>query len=404
MGTNKNRQSYQPETIIFNEGELGDCAFIVEKGEVCLSILVNGKPVLISTLHEGQIFGEMALLDDHLRCATAKTTQETDLLVIPRDNFQEKINSSDQFIRLMLNVTLERYREMRTRLNQTLRLNKVDEQDLLEQENKRQQAQVLSTAQQLEQENELRQALENKQFELYFQPIIALNIDKIIGCEALIRWNHPKKGLISPNQFITLSEQTGFIEPLGLWIIEQACLAFERFNNQLSGQLKFISINLSGRQFTPSVLIKNIKGIFAQHDVKPETIKFEITESILMENPLEAINILNEIKKMGSFIAIDDFGTGYSSFSYLHRFPIDSIKIDRSFTSTMQQNHKSYEIVKSLCALAKSLNIEIIAEGIEQVWEENSLKSLQADFGQGYLYAKPLTADAFIELNHSRMQ
>ncbi len=402
MDSQQNRQSFQPDSIIFNEGESGNCAFIIEKGEVDLFILVNGQPALINTLHEGQIFGEMALLDDDLRCATAKTTKNTELLIIPRDSFQEKIKSSDEFVRLMLNVTLQRYREMRARLNHTLRINKIkDQNDLLEQENKCQQAKIISTAQQLEQENELRLALEQKQFELFYQPIISLSNDKIVGCEALIRWNHPEKGLVPPDDFIALSEKTGLIEALGLWIIEQACIDFDRFN-QLSNNLEFISINLSGRQFTPSELTNNIRHIFNSHKVNPNNIKFEVTESILMANPVESIDILNEIKKMGAYISIDDFGTGYSSFSYLHRFPIDSIKIDRSFTSTMQHDSKSFEIVKSLCALAKSLNIEVIAEGIEQEWEENSLKTMEANFGQGYLYSKPLPAEAFIKLNQSK--
>lgn len=392
------RQIYNKGDVIFSEGEPASCAYIIEKGRVDLYILVDGKSVLINTLNEGQVFGEMSLIDNQIRSATAKVLESTELVVISRNYFNEKLKSTDEFILLLLNVTLERYREMRIRLENIMSEEAINREKILVEHNKQsQQKDAFNTSQQLQRENNLRKAFEKKHLELFYQPIISLETDKIAGCEALIRWRHPERGLIPPDEFIGLAEETGLIIPIGLWIIEEACLALKRFNKLSSDKLSFMSINLSGRQFTPPDLVENIKHIFETHNINPCQIKFEITESILMANPIKTVNMLNEIKKLGAYIAIDDFGTGYSSFSYLHRFPIDSLKIDRSFTSTMQENPKSFEIVKSLCTLANSLKMTVIAEGIEMEWEKNSLKELNADFGQGYFYSKPIPQDEFCD-------
>ncbi|WP_052700112.1 putative bifunctional diguanylate cyclase/phosphodiesterase [Methylocucumis oryzae] len=254
------------------------------------------------------------------------------------------------------------------------------------------------TACQVEAEDELKHALAENQFELFYQPIVDLVQCRIIGAEALIRWRHPERGLIPPLEFIPIAEQSDIIIALGLWLIEDACRSYKMFQKVLPDQLNFISINLSSRQFAPPDLAENIKFIFERSRINGEHIKFEITESILMADPINTINTLNEIKKLGASIAIDDFGTGYSSFSYLHRFPIDTLKIDKSFISTMLDNPKSFEIVKSLCVLAKSLGLNIVAEGIESNREHHILKGMSSDYGQGYYYSKPVAAHEFIEL------
>jgi len=392
------RRTYKQGDTIFMEGEPGDCAYIVDKGAVELYILVNGRSVHISTIHEGNLLGEMALIDNQIRSATAKVAVDAELLVISRDYFNEKLKVADEFVLLLLNVAFERYREMRIRLENILSEEIIDqERVLVEQKTQNQQTDTLQTTLQIEQESNLRNAFEKNHLELFYQPIISLQDNTVSGCEALIRWRHPEQGLIPPDQFIDLAEKTGLIIPMGLWIIEEACMALNRFGEVMSSPLDFMSINLSGRQFNPADLVKNIKSIFDLHNVDPGKVKFEITESILMANPIKTVNTLNAIKELGSHIAIDDFGTGYSSFSYLHRFPIDSLKIDRAFTSTMQDNQKSFEIVKSLCGLANSLEMSVIAEGIELEWESDALRGLNADFGQGYFFSKPLPEAEFIE-------
>ena len=374
---------------IFLEGEPGNCAYIIEQGKVYLFILIEGKQKLISELYDGAVFGEMSLIDNQLRSATAIAAKDTDLIVISNRYFNEKIETADQFVAMLLKIILQRYREMRARLDIILLDSELKTELIVFKKNTIDCEQdSLFTARQLEAESDLKYALKHDQLELFYQPIISLHNNKVVGCESLIRWRHPKQGLISATDFIGLAEETGLIVPIGLWIVEESCKACIRFQ-QTENNFSFVSINLSGRQFVPSDLVSNIKKIFEKNRVDPKKIKFEITESILMANPLKTANILNDLKALGVEIAIDDFGTGYSSFSYLHRFPIDTLKIDRSFISTMAENSKSLQIVKSLCILAKSIGMTIVAEGIELEREHKLLIDMGVDYGQGYFYSKP---------------
>jgi diguanylate cyclase len=383
------QKTFKKGESVFLEGEPGHCAYIIEQGKVYLFILIEGKQKLISELHDGAVFGEMSLIDNQLRSATAIAAEDTKLIVIPTRYFNEKIETADQFIAMLLKMTLQRYREMRERLEHILADSALTSELIVFKKSTTDCEQdSFVTVRQLEAESNLKYALEHYQLELFYQPIISLHNNKVVGCESLIRWNHPNQGLISAIDFIGLAEETGLIVPIGLWIVEESCKAFVRFQ-QTEHNFSFISINLSGRQFVPFDLVSNIKEIFEKNFIDPKKIKFEITESILMSNPLKTASILNDLKALGVKIAIDDFGTGYSSFSYLHRFPIDTLKIDRAFISTMVENSKSFEIVKSLCILAKSIGMTIVAEGIESEREHQLLIDMGVDYGQGYFYSKP---------------
>lgn len=389
-----NQKVKKGESIFF-EGEPGNCAYIIEKGSVELSILIDGVQRKISQIQAGALFGEMALIGDHLRTATAVAVEDSELIVIPERYFAERLENSDKFISLLLKILLQRYLSMRTRLDDvmakaTTEANLVIRENALPECNR----DTVVAALQLEAENNLKNALETGQLELFYQPIVAMDTLQVLGCESLIRWRHPQRGLVPPIEFIGLAEESGLIIPIGLWIIQEATQACQRFLDKDS-DFAFVSINLSGKQFIPGDLVDHIKRIFQQESIRPKRIKFEITESILMANPLDAADSLNALKAIGSTIAIDDFGTGYSSLSYLHRFPIDTLKIDKSFVSTMLENSKSYEIVKSLCILAKAIGMSIVAEGIEKAEEHKLLREMGVDYGQGYFYAKPMPESEF---------
>jgi len=398
MANPDSNKPYQPGEVIFQEGEPGDCAYIIEEGEVNLFMLVAGQSKLIAKLKAGHLLGEMCLIDHQLRSATAIAVAPTRLIVIPGQRFQEKIASCDQFIMLLVKVLLDRYREMRARLENISRI--VDEDRLnqtLYAPNHYvsfQDESLALTTRQLEAENALREAFTQRQFELFYQPILALQDNALAGCEALIRWRHPVRGLVPPIEFIGLAEETGLIVPMGQWIIEQACAVWRQLEAE-GIVLDFIGINLSSKQFEPLDFVDQTQALFIQQMMAPRHIKFEITESILMANPMQTVTILNDLKQLGCHIAIDDFGTGYSSFSYLHRFPIDTLKIDKSFVSTMLSNPKSFQIVKTLCLLARSIGLVVVAEGIESEEEHHALVEMGVDYGQGYYYAKPLPYEAF---------
>lgn len=244
-------------------------------------------------------------------------------------------------------------------------------------------------------ENELNRAIENWEFEVYYQPKVSLAHNRIIGFEALLRWRHPEQGIIPPSQFIALAEANGLIVPLGIRTIREACLTLGKWQEAFPQDPPLeMSVNLSVRQFRDAHLIEEIGNILRETGILPSTLQCEVTESVLIEDPEEALLIVEKLRKMGVGLKIDDFGTGYSSLSYLHRLPFDSLKIDRSFITSMSQDHTAYEIVRAILSLADNLGLNVVAEGVEHRTQAEELRSLGCKYGQGYLFSPPLTSDS----------
>ncbi len=246
----------------------------------------------------------------------------------------------------------------------------------------------------LELETDLRLAFERKEFVLYYQPIIDLKQMKVFGFEALLRWNHPTKGLMMPATFIDVAEETGLIVPLGMWTLGEACRQLKEWEQtaEAASTLK-MSVNVSYRQFLQFDLIEQVRSTLERTGLSPERLKIELTENVLIEHTEMVNQILGELKDLNIQIDIDDFGTGYSSLSYLHRFPIDTLKIDRSFVSHMQDDEKNLEIVRSIVGLARNLDMNVVAEGIEHLEELLQLCAIECDYGQGYYFSRPLHAE-----------
>jgi diguanylate cyclase (GGDEF)-like protein len=240
-------------------------------------------------------------------------------------------------------------------------------------------------------ETDLRFALERKEFILHYQPIVSLKTSKLVGFEALLRWQHLEKGLIYPGDFIAITEETGLIVPIGEWVFREACQQLhiwqQKFPNVSSLQM---SINLSSRQVQQFNLIDKLVEIMTDIGLNGETIRLELTESMLMDRGEKTIELLSQIKQQKIQLSIDDFGTGYSCLSYLHRFPIDNLKIDRSFVNLINAEGENHQIVKTIITLAHSLGIKAIAEAVETPEQLAQLKKLGCDEAQGYLFAKPL--------------
>ena len=246
----------------------------------------------------------------------------------------------------------------------------------------------------LQLETDLRTAIEHDQLCVYYQPIIGLGSMKLFGFEALIRWNHPQRGLIPPGEFIPVSEETGLIVPLTLWILRHSCQQMIEWQ-KISPDNKdlVISVNLSGKHFAQKDLVEQIKTILDETKINPACLKLELTESAVMENAESVISMLKQIRDLGIQLSIDDFGTGYSSLSYLHRFPINTLKVDRSFVSTMEDGSENGEIVRTVIALAKTLKLNVVAEGIETIHQLHQLRILGCEYGQGYLFSRPVPTD-----------
>ncbi|XZN96393.1 MAG: putative bifunctional diguanylate cyclase/phosphodiesterase [Microcoleus sp.] len=242
-------------------------------------------------------------------------------------------------------------------------------------------------------ENDLRRAIEREEFVVYYQPIVDIIGDRLVGFEALVRWQHPTRGFISPLDFVPIAEETGLIVPLDSWVLQTACKQLARWQNQFPSRFPLkVSINLSAQDLRKPLLIQEIDRTIAATGLDGSYITLEITESMLIENITKTIDLLTQLKARKIQISIDDFGTGYSSLNYLHRLPADNLKIDRSFVNQMQEGNRNYQVVSTIIALSNQLGLAVVAEGIETGQQLKWLQELGCELGQGYLFSKPLSA------------
>ncbi|MBW4680379.1 MAG: EAL domain-containing protein [Microcoleus vaginatus WJT46-NPBG5] len=234
----------------------------------------------------------------------------------------------------------------------------------------------------------------NSKFLLHYQPIVSLSTGTIAGFEALVRWLHPERGLVSPTEFIPVAEQTGLIVPLGAWVLREACLQMRWWQEQFpAAQQMTMSVNLSGIQLSQPALLAQIDETLQDTGIQPSCLKLEITESVVMDNADAATAVLEQLRDRNIQLCIDDFGTGYSSLSYLRRFPINTLKIDRSFVSAMCDEAENSEIVRAIVMLANNLGMQVVAEGIETQAQMQLLSALQCEYGQGYYFSKPIDSE-----------
>lgn len=238
-------------------------------------------------------------------------------------------------------------------------------------------------------ENDLRKAIERQQLEVYYQPIVSVVNQKIVGFESLLRWHHPDNGFISPREFIPLAEETGLIIDIGKWVLTEACRQSRKLNQLSSHSPLFMNINLSPRQFKQSDLVQTIDNILSETKCDRHLIKLEITESAILETDTKADHMLKELKELGVKLCIDDFGTGYSSLSRLYQFPIDVLKIDSCFIRAIGKHERKEKILASIVNLAHNLDMEVVAEGVETEFQWEKVKHYQCEYVQGYLFGTP---------------
>ena len=255
--------------------------------------------------------------------------------------------------------------------------------------------------------SELRAAVREEAFELHYQPVVSMADDEIVGAEALVRWRTSPTTLRYPDEFIPIAEETGLIVPIGIWVLREACRAAVRWNATRHGRAPLtIAVNLSPRQFAEPNLAEQVRDVIAETGIRPEQLRLEITESMTMDDADHATEVLKNLRALGIQLSIDDFGTGFSCLSYLHRFPLQVLKIDRSFISRMETNMESLQIVRTIVVLARSLGMEIIAEGAENADEIARLRSLGCNYCQGNYYSPPVPADeltALLERPHDSL-
>jgi EAL domain-containing protein (putative c-di-GMP-specific phosphodiesterase class I) len=246
----------------------------------------------------------------------------------------------------------------------------------------------------LHKESELRQALDRDEFFLCYQPIVSLANLQIEGFEALLRWRSPTRGLVSPIDFVPLSEETGLIVPIGAWVLREACQQvrrwYERFGHDFSPSM---GVNLSARQVLQPDLVANVDRALLEAGIDGRSLRLELTESVAMENPERTAPLFSQLQQLGVRLSIDDFGTGYSSLNYLHRFSVDTLKIDRYFVSSMMVDERNLNIVRTIVSLAHNLHMEVVAEGVETGEQASLLSGMHCDAVQGYYFSRPLQAE-----------
>jgi EAL domain-containing protein (putative c-di-GMP-specific phosphodiesterase class I) len=248
--------------------------------------------------------------------------------------------------------------------------------------------------QRLDMENELRRAIDEEHFELYYQPKVDVSSTEIVGAEALLRWNHYERGWISPAEFITVAEETGLILPLGKWVLQTACRQLAAWQDSELSDI-CVSVNVSPQQMYSDDLVAVVKSAVSDAGIRAQMLELEITESLFMRDVEATIGTLNRLKQFGAGLSVDDFGTGYSSLSYLKRFPIDTLKIDRSFVQDLHRDSDDAAICAAILAMAKALGLKVIAEGVELEEQLVFLRHHGCDQMQGFLFSKPLAATEF---------
>lgn len=373
---------------LFSQGESGDRAYIIEKGRVLIFLTKDGEEFPLSILGEGEIFGEMAIIDNQVRSASAKTLEDCSMLVVTKDQLLERVQAADTVVRLLLRVLLKRLRSQndlivvqpKKKIFNTEKAHKDD----------------IQAVEKIKLEAKISQAFDNKEFTMFYQPILDFKNDKIVGAEALIRWFAPSGEQISPAVFMDVVENSSLIIPFGKWIVEQCFRDLKKLQDITKNSEFSVSINISGKQFNHLDFITDVESLRKKFSLLSGVIKLEMTERVMMDGNV-ALDTLVRFDELGYKLSIDDFGTGFSSLQYLFRMPLDNIKIDRSFVRDMMKDDKALAIVKSLIYLAQSLKMQVIAEGIEKEEEKQLLKALGVDFGQGFLFSKAIPLDDLIK-------
>ena len=389
LETRANHEEFPRGTVIFKEREHATCAYVIEHGRVEITTDVSGERRVLATMGPGEMFGEMAVLDGTVRSGTATTVADTRLTLIHEEQLRSRLESAEPILKLLLRVILNRFRHEQS-------LFRRPGGDVYEVIDASVDQETAGAIDKMKLESELRGALDRDELTLHYQPIISLDSGKTEGFEALLRWRHHELGRISPQQFIGLAEETALIVPIGRFVLEKACLDLIELSNRADRPLT-MNVNVSGRQFAEPSFIGELAGIIKDTAIDPNQLKLEITEGVLMDYRSAPLRWVEQCKRLGTRIALDDFGTGFSSLSYLASFPIDTLKIDRSFVNAMGKDPRSLKIVRAINQLAHGIGVDVVAEGIETEEQRDELARMGCELGQGFWFSRAVRLEKALE-------
>ncbi len=389
MQTLKAEKVFKAGEVIMTQGDAGLCAYFIQEGRVGIVVeKSDGKLLHMGTRGPGSIIGEMAIVDNQPRSATIKSIENCTLLEITKDDFARSVRGADPIVRLIAQVILMRYRDI-LRRSQTLLADSADSPSPEELE--REYAEQINVVEAIKMANEFKVAIACQQLILNYQPILSIESGQILGFEALMRWQHPERGLIPPDMFIPMAEDSGLIVDASRWALREVCQMLNRLDKERPDlQHLYVSVNLSATDFDDENFLDNLYDTLEETGIPAHRIHIEITERLLLKQPKNVKETLDSCRARGMGIVIDDFGAGYSSLSYLHQYPIDTLKIDQSFIRKMREDLMVFGLVKSILSLSQNMNIKIIAEGVEEFEESTMLKELDCEMAQGYFYSRPV--------------
>jgi len=369
-------------TTLFNEGDTPDFAYLIESGEIEISSNKGNEKLVLAILDSGDLLGEMAVIDDSPRNADAIAHSDCVLMQISKEQVVERIVKSDPIVRSLLIGLLRRYRS-------TLATLKGEEEEMIFSETS---LFDRITIDKIRLEGQLREAIANNSLDLRFQPITYIENGNIAGYEALVRWNHPEHGFVSPEEFVSLAEETSLIFEVGAYVIETSCKAAEQLIEKGIHDKVFMAVNVSARQLAHPDLVSNIVDCLKAYGLPNNTLKLEITEGLALDKK-EVQRTIQEAHKYGLEVALDDFGTGYSNLTLLHELNFDTIKIDQAFARGITKDSRSMLLVKTINDMCKSLDANVLVEGIENEVMLEMVKDIGATYGQGYHIGKPQTLE-----------
>jgi EAL domain-containing protein (putative c-di-GMP-specific phosphodiesterase class I) len=397
------RATYNPGDVIFRAGDMRDHAYIIENGDVAITAKKEDGSDSHVIVSAGALFGESAIIEEGVRGTTAIAKTQCEVFILSRDVLRQRMSDLDPLVSLLVSMLIDKYRQ--TRIKSSSNAPDSAESNALRQHQQEVliagfEQQKQTVLKELQVEQELRRALERKEFVPYLQPIVNMATCQIIGFETLIRWHHPEKGVIFPDNFIPVAERTNVVQLIDQRMLEAACDLIPVMHQMLgeSAANMFISVNLSGANFENENVVQMVQDTLGNTEFDPNQIKLEITESALVGDSNMAASILENLKKLGVSISLDDFGTGYSSLDYLHKFSIDGLKIDRSFVQHIHDSERSLDIIKAVVGLAEAFKLGVIAEGIEESKDIDILRDIGCEHGQGYHFGRPIEASKALEL------
>lgn len=380
--------------LLFAEGDPGDFAYIIEKGEIEIWTNHNGKHLVLNVLGPGSLFGELALIDGRSRSASATVKSDARLTLLSQEQVDRRIQAADPILRMLLLVVIRYFRSETIKWRPT----KIQQLELpyLDDYRADLSGRIEEAVERIRMENDLRTAIEEKQFLLHYQPIIHFETRRIVGFEALIRWQSPTRGYLRPDQFVPLAESTSLIVPIGEWVIEEGAKALQKMERETGKQI-FLSLNIASRQIEELDFVDSLIEHTKRIGVEPCQIKLEILERCLFDSQT-AIDWVERCRSIGFPLVLDDFGTGYSSLEYLNKYNFDTLKIDKSFVWNLNGKAQGRSICRAIVDLSKALGMTVVAEGVETPEQVEALQDMGCAFGQGYLFAKPVSLEEAIAL------